>query len=80
MSESISLVGLGDQGFTPKCFRPTAANAAIKMGCDPETAMHIGRWKTKEVFYDHYVHPMAPSNYTSGVFQFEGLAYKIRIL
>lgn len=75
LSESISLAGLSDKGFTPKCFRPSAANAAIKSGCDAETAMHVGRWKTKDVFYDHYVHAMAPSQFTSDAMRFSGLQY-----
>ncbi|KAK6165446.1 hypothetical protein SNE40_022373 [Patella caerulea] len=75
LTDSINTVGLAGQGFTAKCFRPTAANAAVKMACNPDTAMHIGRWKSRDVFYDHYVHPMAPKAYTNQILQFEGLDY-----
>lgn len=76
LTEAISRVGLGVHGYTAKCFRPTGANAAIQSKVEPETAMHIGRWKTKEVFYNHYVHSMAPSWYTDNVAQFRGLQYE----
>lgn len=75
LSEAISLAGLGGKGFTAKCFRPTAANVAIQTGCNPETAMYTGRWKTKEVFFNHYVYPLAPRGYTDGVQLFDGLDY-----
>jgi len=75
LTESISLAGLDGQGFTPRCFRPTGANAAMEAGCTPEAAMQIGRWKTKEVFLNHYVYPMAPQNFTKEVAQFSGLSY-----
>lgn len=75
LAEVIDLVGLGDRGFNAKCFRPTAANAAVKAGCDPETAMYIGRWKTKEVFFNHYVFPLAPAKYTGSILQYSGLHY-----
>lgn len=76
LSESIKLAGLGDKGYTAKCFRPTAANAAIESGCQPETAMYVGRWKTKEVFFSHYVYPLAPSDYTDGIKKYQGLDYR----
>ena len=74
--ESIELVGLGGQGYKAKCFRPTAANAAVQAGCDPETAMHIGRWKTREVFFNHYVFPLAPKQYTGDILKYSGLNYQ----
>ena len=72
---AINCVGLGDQGYKAKCFRPTAANAAIRAGCEPDMAMYVGRWKTKEVFYNHYVHSFPEKSYTDGVLSFEGLKY-----
>ena len=74
---AINCVGLGDQGYKAKSFRPTAANAAIRAGCEPDMAMYVGRWKTKEVFYNHYVHsfPEKSYMYTDGVLSFEGLKY-----
>lgn len=77
LSNAICLAGLGDKGYTAKCFRPTAANAAIQAGVDPDTAMYIGRWKTKEVFFNHYVYPLAPAGYTDNVQEFEGLNYSM---
>ncbi len=41
LSEAIVLAGLGGMGFTPKCFRPTGANAALEAGCTPEAAMQM---------------------------------------
>ena len=76
LSEAIASAGLSDQGYTPKCFRPTGANAAIEAGIMPETAMQIGRWKTKEVFYNHYVYPRAPGSYTDDIQTFSGVDYK----
>lgn len=64
LEESISLAGLKDCGFTAKSFRPTGATLAMDAGICPETAMQIGRWKTKEVFFNHYVYPRLPKNYT----------------
>ena len=48
--EAIERVGLGGIGYKTTCFRPTAANAAIRTGCEPDMAMYVGRWKTKDVF------------------------------
>ena len=75
LSEAIEMAGLGGQGYTPRCFRPTGANAAIEAGCTPEEVMQVGRWKTKEVFFDHYVYPKAPANFTSGMRDYTGLHY-----
>ena len=73
--EAIDRVGLGGMGYKAKCFRPTGANAAIRAGCDPDMTMYVGRWKTKEVFYNHYVHSMPQKGYTDGIMAFEGLNY-----
>ena len=73
--KAIERAGLGGKGFSAKCFRPTGANAAIDSNCKPETAMQIGRWKTKEVFLDHYVYPRAPADYTDNVLAYRGLKY-----
>ena len=68
LEESISAAGLADMGFTAKSFRPTAATMAIQKGMSPETAMQLGRWKTKEVFFNHYVYPQVPESYTGDLF------------
>ena len=73
LNEAISLAGLAGQGYSAKSFRPTGATAAIAANCLPETAMQIGRWKTKEVFFNRYVYPNAPEEYTDGVLDYKGL-------
>lgn len=69
LNESINLVGLTGHGYSAKSFRPTAASASLDIGLMPETAMLIGRWKTKEVFFNHYVYPRAPESYTTELFK-----------
>ena len=61
------MAGLGDQGFTAKSFRPTGATIAVSQGILPETVMKIGRWKTKEVFLNHYVYGQVPSGFTTNL-------------
>lgn len=63
LCDSIDLAGLGGKGFTAKSFRPTGASKAVNMGCDPNIARAIGRWKTQEVFEQHYVHSKVPADY-----------------
>ena len=59
LEEAICLVGLKDRGFT--------ATLAMNAGILPETAMQVGRWKTKEVFFNHYVYPRLPKNYSEKI-------------
>ena len=54
LEEAISAAGLSSLGYSAKSFRPTAATMAVQKGMLPETAMQLGRWKTKEVFFNHY--------------------------
>ena len=61
------MAGLADQGFLAKSFRPTGATIAVNSGVLQETVMQIGRWKTKEVFLNHYVYPNAPQSYTTNL-------------
>ena len=68
LDEVITLAGLSDKGFSAKSFRPTGATLAVNSGILPETVMQIGRWKTKEVFMNHYVYPNAPKSYTENLF------------
>ena len=63
LQEAIELAGLGGQGFSAKCFRPTGATFAIASGCDSNVARQIGRWKSQSVFEEHYVHTAVPENY-----------------
>ena len=67
LNEAISLAGLSDLGFSAKSFRPTGATAAMAANCDPETAMQLGRWKTRSVFFDHYVHCTPPETLTKDI-------------
>ena len=67
LNDAIKLAGLSNHGFSAKCFRPTGATYAVELGYDPETVMRIGRWKTRSVFFDHYVHSQIPDNYTTAV-------------
>ena len=62
---AIQAAKLGGQGYSAKSFRPTGASVAVSSDCPPNTAMQIGRWKTNEVFYAHYVYPRAPQDYTT---------------
>lgn len=63
LEESIERAELQGQGFTARSFRPTAASPAVTGACSPETAMQIGRWNTKEIFFNQYVYPKAPQDY-----------------
>jgi hypothetical protein len=67
LSLSITDAGLEGQGYSPRCFRPTAATVAVRSGCDPGLVRQIGRWKTESVFYERYVYPVAPSDFTNRV-------------
>ena len=67
MAESISLAGLGGQGYGPKCFRPTGATVAVETKHDPADIMKTGRWKTASVFFEHYVHAKNKETYTDSL-------------
>ena len=64
LEEAIIKAGLGNQGYSAKSFRCTGAMAAIECGVEPHVVMKLGRWKTSEVFYEHYVHSKPPSQYS----------------
>jgi hypothetical protein len=66
LNQAIAYAGL-DTCYTAKNFRPSAATAAVKSEVPVETAMQLGRWKTKEVFFNHYVYPRAPKDYTQNI-------------
>ena len=68
LEEVIRLAGLAGKGFKAKPFRPTGATLAVAKGIIPETVMQVGRWKTKEVFMNHYVYPRPPETFTSSLF------------
>lgn len=67
LGNAIQLAGLDTSQFSAKNFRPSAATAAMNLNVSAETAMQIGRWKTKEVFFNHYVYPKAPADYTENI-------------
>lgn len=67
LGNAINLAGLDTSSFSAKNFRPSAATAAINSKVSADTAMQLGRWKTKEVFLNHYVYPKAPEDYTQNV-------------
>ena len=67
LEQAITLCGLQGLGFSPKSFRPTGATLAMTSGIAPETAMQLGRWKTKDTFMNHYVYPKLPTDFTSKI-------------
>jgi hypothetical protein len=64
LNEALKMVDL-DAVYSAKDFRPTGATVAIDNKVDPDNAMMIGRWKTRSVFFDHYVHSKPVSSYTT---------------
>lgn len=66
MRDAIRLAGLPDH-YTPKYFRPTGATRAIEAGQDPEVVRKVGRWKTSQVFYEHYVHSCTPQSFITAI-------------
>ena len=40
---------------TARSFSKTGASTAINKGVDPDLVMKLGRWKSPEVFFKHYV-------------------------
>ncbi len=63
LEDSISRAGLSGRGFSAKSFRPTGASVAIEKGLDPKVVQSVGRWKSTEVFYAHYVHCRIPQDF-----------------
>jgi len=52
---SLTLKEAGIDNTTAKSFRKTGASTAINKGADPDLVMKLGRWKSVDVFYKHYV-------------------------
>jgi integrase len=67
LDEAIGLAGLSGQGFSAKSFRPTSATVAIDQGVDPHIVQAVGRWKSTDVFYKHYVHSRTPEDFVNKV-------------
>lgn len=68
LQECIDMCGLKGSGYTAKSFRPTGATVAIEKGSDPKMVQAVGRWKSTEVFYDHYVHCKTSKDFTDKLF------------
>ena len=60
LRETLQAAGLAEE-YTAWCFRAAGTTAAIRSGCDPDSTRQIVRWISRDVFYDHYVYPVAPS-------------------
>ena len=56
-------------GHRPKDFRPTGATTAVNIGVDADKVQQLGRWKTRSVFLDHYVHSSVPSTFSDDMFR-----------
>ena len=67
LSQAINLAGLGDQGYSPKSFRPTGATAAVQADVNPDRVRQIGRWKNRECFEKHYVHAIPDKSTTDKI-------------
>ena len=67
LNASIKEAGLDNKVFSAKCFRPSAATAAIISGCDPNTTRLRGRWKNNDVFYSNYVFPISEANISNNI-------------
>ncbi len=67
LRHALHLVGLDACGFTPKHFRPTGATAAVEQGVPPEQVQAMGRWKSTETFYKHYVHAQPVADFSSKI-------------
>ena len=67
LRQAISLAGLDGQSFTPRCFRPTGAQAAVDNKVDPKVAQQHGRWRSETIFYTHYVHAKPPTDFCANV-------------
>ena len=69
LNDAMKLAGLEGHDYSAKSFRPTGATAAIDMKCDPDIAMQLGRWKTRSVLFDHYMHSKPPASLSTDVME-----------
>ena len=58
-------------GHHPKDFRPTGATTAVNIGVDADKVQQLGRWKTRSVFLEHYVHSSVPRTFSDDMFRCE---------
>ena len=61
-----SITSAGLKG-TAKDFRPTGATSAMQAGIPEVAVMKVGRWRSADVFREHYVHYKASQDYTNKV-------------
>jgi len=50
-----TLLAAGIEETTARSFRKTGASTAINKGVDADLVMKLGRWKSPDVFFKHYV-------------------------
>ena len=67
LNHSIKEAGLDTKIYSAKCFRPSAATAAIVSGCEPNTTRMRGRWKNNDVFFSNYVFPISENNISNTI-------------
>ena len=67
LDKCITLAGLDGMGYSAKSFRPTGATRAIEQGIDPDIVQKMGRWKSTEVFREHYVHTRTPASFATAI-------------
>ena len=66
LNEAIALAGVSQQGYSAKCFRPSAAQHACDSGVSPDVIQQLGRWKTRSVMLNHYVNSTAVAQAARG--------------
>ena len=55
LKTGLERAGLADE-YTARSFRAAGATAAVRAGIQPDAARQIGRWRNRDVFFDHYVY------------------------
>ncbi|GFR97329.1 Pol polyprotein [Elysia marginata] len=65
LRKTLHAAGLADE-YTARGFRAAGATAAIRSGCDPDSTRQIGRWASRDVFFNHYVYPGQARSYSKG--------------
>ena len=69
LEAAISLARVGGKGFSAKSFRPRGGTAAIQAACNPDNVKSIRRWKSREVFEEHYIYPKVANTFTDSILQ-----------
>ena len=71
LEKAIVLVGLGGNGYSAKSFCPTAATMAVDAGFSAQSICKVGRWRSQDVFQQHYVHSRPDFSFTDKVFKLQ---------